>query len=138
MASLTYSHYFDLATVAYKYVKVALYKGVGNRILSEPGSFQPGFFGSRKSCVNQLREITAPLQKQMDSDLAKRMVDYAQKTWGKDEQGKWRADRGTLDLYSKTEIMNSMADIIEQNAKYALQFACGNCEEYSSLTFKFL
>ncbi len=138
MALLTYGHYYELATAAYKYVKVALHKGAGNRILSEPGSFQPGFLLSRQSCKNQIRDITSPQKKQMDVDLAKRMEDFAAKKWGKDEQGAWLADRGTLDLYKKTEIMNSMADVIELNAKYALEYACGNCDEFSSLAFKFL
>lgn len=144
MALLSYSRYFEMAAAAYNYVKTALYKGVGNRILSKVDlseqvlEFQPGFVGTRKSGVNQLRDVTSPLQKQWDNQLAKRLVDYAEKTWGKDEQGKWRAERGTLDLYSKTEIMKSMGEVIEQNAKYALQYACGNCEEFSSLTFKFL
>jgi hypothetical protein len=137
MVPMTYSQYFSLGTAAYKYVKQAMHKGVANRILGE-GGFQPGFIGSRQSCKNDLRKITGPIQTKMDEDLAKRMVNFAMKTWGKDERGRWQTDRGTLDLYAKTETMRSMAEMIEVNAKYALQFACGNCEEFSSLTFKFL
>ena len=144
MALQTYSHYFELATAAYKYVKAALYKGAGNRILSKVDlselvvDFQPGSLFDRANCLNQLRENTLPLRKQWGDQLAKRVNDYAEKTWGKDEQGKVRTDSGTLGLYSKTEFMKSNGEIIELNAKYALQHACGNCEEFSSLTFKFL
>jgi hypothetical protein len=137
MVPMTYSQYFSLGTAAYKYVKQAMYRGVGNRILGE-GGFQPGSMSDRRGCVNLLRKITDPMQKKMDEKLAHRMVSFAEKTWGKDDQGRWRAERGTLDLYAKTETMRSMAEIIEVNAKAALAFACGNCEEFSSLTFKFL
>jgi hypothetical protein len=123
MVAMSYSQYYALGTAAYKYVKQAMHKGAGNRIMAEPGSFQPGFILDRWSCKNDLRKVTGPIQKKMDDDLARRMVDHAEKTWGKDEKGRWRAERGTLDLYSRTEIAKSMGDVIELNARSALEYA---------------
>jgi hypothetical protein len=130
---MTYQQNYQMASAAYHYVKSMLTIGAGNRILG-----QPGFKWSRQRCVDSMREVTGRKQQEMDAELAKKLIAFGEKTWGRDGQGNWKGDPGSRALYTRVQQMNLAGEFIELNAAAALQFKCGNCEEFSSLTFKYL
>jgi hypothetical protein len=133
MAPVTYREYYLQASAAYHYVKTTLTVGVGNRILG-----QPGFILDRGACVSAMRAVTTPKQKAMDEQLAERLKRDAERIWGKNPNGTYRANQGTLDLFVRSGQMKLAGEFIELNAKAATLYKCGNCEEFSSLTFKYL
>ena len=121
--------YLEHATAAYKYVKQTMTVGAGNKLRGQPG----GFF-SRRSTLDKLRVSTGKREQELDRATAERIKKYYQRLLGL----KAPDALGTAGLYQHLEIMKMHGELLEFNALKAIEYGAGNCEEQSSLTFKFL
>ena len=110
MKLLTYDEYYSLAYEAYQRVVTSLTKGRGNKSFGEPGGFMGN--AARNQCVVDLR---AAEQTELAAVKAARAEELK-----------------NLCTPLVTEYH------IELTAKYALEYKCGNCEEFSALTFRIL
>lgn len=136
MATMTYSEYYANAKAAYDYVKGKMTIGAGNRVIGQPG----GILGKhyRSSCVSRLREGTEPLLQKLDDDNVAAMEQYGEKRWGRNPNGTFRGDAGERELYKGSKVKEMHGKAIDVDAAAAEKAGCGNCEEQSSLVFRFL
>ncbi len=136
MIALTYAQYYLHALAAYAFVQSKMTIGAGNRVISQPGGMADVF--DRQQCVTELRKTTEPLLKAADSETAEGIKEYARKRWGQNPDGSWGGTKGERDLYVEMTVLEARGKAIEINATHAEKAGCGNCEEQSSMVFKFL
>src|ERR1700752_4719209 len=124
--------YLEHATAAYKYVKQTMTVGAGNKLFGQPGG--PLGIRSRRSTLDKLRVSTGQREQELDRATAERIKKYYRGLLGL----KAPDALGTAGLYKHLEIMKMHGELLEFNALKAIEYGAGNCEEQSSLTFKFL
>ena len=136
MVALTYSQYYAQAREAYNFVAGKMTIGAGNKVLSQPGGVTDFF--DRKKCVSDIRETTGPELEKLDKDSVAQMEDYGKKRWGQNADGTFRGDEGERVLYRDSKLREMHGKAIDVNATAGEKAGCGNCEEQSSMVFKFL
>lgn len=134
MALLKAEEYLAHAKEAFEYVRKAMTKGAGNRLLDQPSGAS---FMERKQCVEgSVRTKTEPLIKKAWHEELDRKRQDLKKRYGEE----WRGviTKQALDEAGAETDTRTWGRAIDINAEYAERFGCGNCEEQSSLTFRFL
>ena len=132
MALLEPKKYLEHATAAYKYVKQTMTVGAGNKLVGQPGG--PLGILSRRSTLDKARAFTGKREQELDQATAKRIKKYYERLLGL----KAADALGSAQLYKHVELMKMHGELLEFNALKAVEYGAGNCEEQSSLTFKFL
>jgi hypothetical protein len=133
MTLLSREDYLDWASVAFHAVRAKMVKGAANRHLDQPKDVS---VLERLSCVSDERKLTKPL-------IFQAREEELEVTRGELRQSKgeeWykvitKQEREEAGAETDTRIWRRRIDI---NNDYALIYGCGNCEEQSSVTFKYL
>ena len=133
MALLSHREYRQHATAAFRYVRGKMVVGAANRFTDQPEGVS---YWKRSECVDLVRWRTESLTDSTGAmEMGRTRRELAAK-WGED----WRSviTREELDDATALTNMRIARRTIEINTYYALQFGCGNCEEQSSMVFRFL
>lgn len=133
MALLSQKEYLDWARKAFAYVRENMTKGAGNRFFDQPENTSKS---EREQCIAKMREKSA---KDLEDEEKWNLHDSLVKLRGKYGED-WdsvitKAARKEAIAENQRENWGKAVDI---NAQYALEYGCGNCEEQSALTFKYL
>lgn len=132
MALMTRQQYLEQATAAYKHVKQTMTVGAGNKILDQPGGVLA--IRNRRATITKMRIESDARAAEMDREARKRIDENYDRLLGAGASDAL----GTARLYKHLELMKMYGDLMELNAAKAVEYGAGNCEEQSSLTFKFL
>jgi hypothetical protein len=136
MALLSQKEYLDWARKAFAYVRENMTKGAGNRFIDQPDGYSKS---EREQCVIKMREkskddiLDARAWEIHDTRVnLRREYGFSGVTMDPVITAAVRAEAG-----AQTD-MAVWGKVVDINAQYALEYGCGNCEEQSALTLKYL
>ena len=134
MALLKQEEYLGHAKEAFEYVSKKMLKGAGNRIMDQPSESS---FWDRKQCVE---EKIRPKTEELILEAREEELDKTRAALRAKLGDHWESvmtEQVRNEAGAETD-MRIWGRAIEINAEYAEKFGCGNCEEQSALTFRFL